>query len=350
MDSSGVRDRMKLRMKGEPGMSLSSKTISMKRSLADVRKIAPALAILLPITFFSACGKGDLPAYETNADREYMGSVYYAKSDCVSCHGAEWNGKGADAARVNGQGFKVTDFTAVDKASKTPADYFMAVTDPKGYFKGKKGVGDWDLEIFVSNHQYLTYTDKARWMIANFLYGLGTGNPDSSKMAEMKKNVSEIYGSNRRWEIGFPTVESRNKRPDLKDMIQKTGFQASTKEAPAKGAISESRMAVAMEKSEIASMYKDQCAGCHGNYAEGVKGTRYGLTGMIPILSGYPRVGDGPARQNPVDVITGPMGSMGLEAFKSAHTGTDLIAPNPGSLTDAEWQDLHSYTMRLAGN
>ena len=331
-------------------MSFSSNTKVVKRSLNLTSRMGQALVLLLPVTLFSYCGKSEKPVYETSADREYMGSVFYAKSDCVTCHGPEWNGQGADAKRMNASGLKVTDFTAADKASKTPLDYFKAITAPEDYFKAKPGVDEWDMKIFVSNHKYLTYTDKARWKIANFLYNLGQGNSDPAKMAEMRKEAAANYSTHRRWELWDETVEKRNHRPELDDLVKKAGYRFEKGVQPAGGQVSDERMAVYAEDGTGARLYKDNCAECHGNYAEGKKGIRYGLNGMIPILSGYPRVGDGPERQKPVEVTTGQMPAMGLDAFKSAHNGSDMMTPDLSSLTGEGWQDLHSYTMRLAGN
>jgi mono/diheme cytochrome c family protein len=324
------------------------------------RKVSAAVTATLLASatiLLASCGTSEPPVYKSTPEREYLGSISYAKSDCASCHGAEWDGEGPDAGRMKSMGLAPTNFTATASAGKTPKDYFMAVTDPDGYFLGNKpeGVSESDLKSFASGHQYLTYTDKARWNIANFLYNLAPEPEDTAArkqaLSDMENEVSAVYSENRRWEAGITPVSERVNRPALGDLIKKASFKvAKSESAPAE--VSEARKAVGFEKSEGATLYNGECASCHGNFAEG-KRIRYGLTGMTPIISGYPRV-DEIKRQEAVFVTTPDLNKSSAmnstEAFKSAHRASEsMLAPVFTGFTSGEWGTLYEYTRRLAG-
>jgi mono/diheme cytochrome c family protein len=340
-------------MDGDIGMRFSSIKSTVKGG--NTRAIvAKAIILTIPVAFMIRCAGDNKPVYETTQDREYLGSLYYAKSDCATCHGGEWDGQGPDAKRMNSLGFQTTAFTSADRATKTPADYFKAVTDPETYFETNKpaGVSAGDLAAFVASHKYLTYTDRARWAISNFLYSRGTGSPDSSKISAMKAELAGIYGVSRRWEIGFEPVENRVNRPNLQDLIKKASFrvQDSTVEP---GEVSKERALAANEGDPRAiKIYENRCSTCHGTYGEGKEvGKRFGLNGMIPVIGGFPRVGDGPVHQKPVGYVTrdlkrsGAMASVG--AFKSAHGSAGLTVPGLGAYSESDWSLLYSYVKSM---
>ncbi len=337
-------------------MKLSSKPNMERQAGVAVRGAIAASLVAVGFSALVSCGKSELPVYETSQEREYLGSVYYAKSDCAGCHGAEWNGEGPDAKRMKAVGMNPTNFTVAAPASKTPKDYFLAVTDPVGYFKANKpeGASEKAVMAMASGHKYLTYTDKARWNMANFLYNLAPAPEDTAArkqaLSEMEAEVAEVYDGNRRWQIGFPTVEERAVRPGLEDLIKKASVRIVEENTPAE--VSDARMAVRYEKSEGAELFANNCASCHGNYAEGKK-LRYGLNGMIPMISGFPRV-ETLTRQEAVFVTTPDLNRSAAlssqESFKGAHkTSSGMLAPVFTGFTSAEWGALHQYTRRLAG-
>lgn len=304
----------------------------------------------------ASCGKAsEPPVYETTPEREYLGSLYYSISDCASCHGPEWNGEGPDAKRMKSMGMAPTNFTTV-MAGKTPRDYFLAITDPVGYFKKNKpkGASDESIASLAGSHQYLTYTDKARWDISNFLYYLPEKGQDAAAVAAMKKDLAGIYKGIRRWEIGFPTLESRDKRPTLDELNKKASYIVNGEEQKMQHSVSEHRKEVAARKSRGGDLYSGNCASCHGQYAEGRKNAkRMGLIGMIPIYNGYPRVPE-LKRQDAVFVSTidlhdsGAMNSQ--DAFINAHKNfTTQAAPEFNSIAPADWTELYAYTRALAG-
>lgn len=334
-------------------MKLSSNMKKDRKVIAAVSASMLASATLL----LASCGISEPPVYKSTPEREYLGSISYAKSDCASCHGAEWNGEGPDAGRMKSMGLAPTNFTATASAGKTPKDYFLAITDPNNYFLGNKpeGVSEGDLKSFAGGHQYLTYTDKARWNIANFLYNLAPEPEDTAArkqaLSDMEKEVSAVYSVNRRWEVGITPVSERVNRPALGDLIKKASFKIAKSDTPP-AEVSEARQAVGFEKSEGSMLYSSKCANCHGNFAEGRR-LRYGLTGMTPIISGYPRVNE-IKRQEAVFVTTPDLNQSsamnGIEAFKSAHKASEtMLAPVFTGFTPAEWGTLYEYTRRLAG-
>ncbi len=306
-------------------------------------------AVVATVISLASCGEKTYPVYKETGDSRFMGSMFYANSGCISCHGAKWDGKGADAGLY--AGLQATDFTTVNKSDKTPEDYFLAVTDPKGYFASRKGkVEDSVLESFSASHKILTVTDKARWQMAHFLYSLAQGSPDASKIAASEKKLAEVYASARRWEIGITPVEDRKKSPELDAVISKAGY---TVAAPAQEVnVSENRVKVYLETGVASDLYKNNCASCHGNYGEGTQGSYVGLIGNMPMKTGFPRTGDAPSRQKPTGLtlkdLAGSSALSSVGAFSSAHEA-DATALGFASLTQEEWNQLFNYTKRLAG-
>ncbi len=337
-------------------MNLSSIVPKAGRQGKKAGVVALVTALTLPALLVN-CKSEEPPIYKSTPDRVYMGSMLYAKSDCSSCHGTQWKGDGPDAKTMSESGWKTTDFTGVVAAQKTPEDYFMAVTDPMGYFKKQRPQMDqFDLMIFASSHKYLTFTDRGRWAIANFLYSLGQEPEDmgarKEALSQMEERVSAVYAENRRWQVGFTPVSERTARPDLDSMLKKSSFQ--TVSPVKESEVSDTRQEIALEAGQGADLYRNNCTKCHGRFAEGrTAGPRYGLTGMIPLIKGYPRTEEEPVRQNASTLTSKALkGSAGLaskEAFKSAHNSVGLLAPRFGSFTEEEWSSLYEFTRRLAG-
>ncbi len=320
--------------------------------------LMPAILVLSGVA--GACGGNSKPpVYESTADRNYLGSIYYSKLDCVDCHGAAYDGKGESAADMEG-GLKPTDFKGKIASGKTPMDYFLAITDPEGYF-AKNASKDANAEAvsdFAPGHKYLTYTDEGRWAMANFLYEMGQKPDDMENrkkaLAAMDKKLKEVYDGHRRWEIGFTKVEDRVKAPTLDELIQKAGYSVTPEKKVEEIALTPERIAAGKEVSEGARLYQADCEKCHGAYGEGRK-IRYGLTGFIPMLGGFPRENE-LKRQNPEFIVTVDLKNSGAmasqAAFQNAHTSSEangMLAPLFTTLSSDEWTSLYNYARKVSG-
>jgi mono/diheme cytochrome c family protein len=314
-----------------------------------------AASILVVVLGSTSCAKTDLPPYESNADRIYAGSVYYAAAGCANCHGVDWDGKGPDAQQLASSGISTTDFT---KASpeKTPLDYFRAISDPTGYFAPNLETSSNKTEYgkFTASHIFHNMTDRARWAISNFLMSRAAFEGEAlsrhkQALTEKMDKVKEIYADRRRWEIGYVPIAERPASPKLEDMLAGTAQQpVSEISIPS---VSDARKKAAYATGTGADLYYTNCSSCHGNFAEGtVAGPRIGLRNI-----GEPIENDKGFHRRPMAFVSirdlkGSSALSGMASFRSHHElNGDHIAGTFSGLTDDEWQELFSYTKKLIG-
>ena len=304
------------------------------------------IAITAAALTLAFCSRKTPPVYEATTDRLHQGSLYYSQSDCVNCHGPAWDGKGPDAARLGKLGIVPTDFTKVDP-SKSPADYFKAITGPSLAFVSLAGKvqseeGKKEVERLKTAHAYLTYTDAGRWAIANFLFSL---NPEALDKDEAKreeslergaKETSEAYASSRNWAYGY-SLDS-NPVPDISAMIQKTALSDVLPAA----LVSEERRRIVSEGGDGAELYANNCASCHGSFGEGRSTNRFGLTNENR---------DNRLRAALVSTIDlGRSTSIGSpDALKKGHAHPGQMLPSFENFTREDWQDISNFISKLAG-
>ncbi len=232
------------------------------------------------------CKKTEKPIYMPTPQALNLGSLYYANSEgnCKSCHGVDYKGKGPDAKDLQ---VEILDFTSEIPPEKTPYDYFMAIS-----IGTSKTVKDG-----YNYHQFYSYTDAAKWAMANFLYSLAKDPSDIEKKkikqesyAKRMQEVKEFYKHNRKWYLGdnTPSIE-REKSPALNEMIQKTNFQLATDYSFE--SLTEQRVNQIYEARENYEygyyVYKYKCQNCHGIGGEGIQGVK--SLGLMESRSEYVR-------------------------------------------------------------
>lgn len=316
-------------------------------------KIWTYFASLAVAALFAAnCQRAEKPVFLGSPERLYQGSVHYVQADCASCHGGDWNGKGPDTKNMIKEGLTPTDFTAVISPDKTPVDYFMAITAPADYFKGKKNVPPAAFEKFVATHSFHNMTDRARWAMANFLFSRAPALKGQDKTtnernyAEKIRSVMKVYESKRRWETGYLPIQERSQSPSLDEMISKIRLDQEIT-IPL---IDDQRKAASVENSVGSAIYRTNCQSCHGKFAQGdVAGPRLGLLDSGPDLENDKGITRRSMAFISVSDLAYSAKLASPAAFQGAHVKGDFIAPSQESLTNEEWQLLYNYTKRLAG-
>ena len=128
----------------------------------------------------------DMKFYQSSPSKIYKGSIYYNQAACSNCHGVSFNGKGPQSS-----GLKIPSFTEKILPSKTPLDYFLAITTTNPKFP---------------EHKYLNYTDRGRWAMTHFLYSLSKPLKTTSEKEERQKAIhksenlaKKVYSQYRNW-------------------------------------------------------------------------------------------------------------------------------------------------------
>ncbi|MCB1320513.1 MAG: c-type cytochrome [Leptospiraceae bacterium] len=276
-----------------------------------------------------ACNQNP-PVYEQTGDTIFLGSVYYDEAGCVSCHATDFKGGGPDASALS---VAVPDLTGELAVDTTPVDYFKVIT------RGTDA---------LPSHSYQSYTDRGRWAMAYFLYSMGQKPTDEADMQKRREALArdfaeaeEGYKQNpRRWILGFQPPGQRTPSPALSTLVSGVNLA----EAPAAAQVDENRRARfdANRSHPSASYYANNCAGCHGKYAEGKPtGERFGL---VPQCEGR-------NRQCGVYLSTEDMARTDVSAatFERAHAAGSMILPGFSALTDDGVQSLMEYIRVLSG-
>lgn len=296
------------------------------------------------VAILISCG-GEPPVYESNAEVEFRGSLYYANSEagCTGCHGNNWDGDGARGSAVRARGLTPTDFTAELPADKTVVDFFKAIT---------MGTED------MPDHAYQFHTDRARWAMAHFLYSLSPEPSDregkQNRQAALRADMAEAkaaYSDSRRWDLGYTPVADRSRAPSVDDLIEQTGFNIVESRTVELSEERREKAIAAQSRPELErgrTLYQQNCLSCHGTFAQGgTEGRRLGLL-WKPL--------DPEAIENPQPRSNAYLGTNDLqdsaalnsvESFRNAHNEWQHILPSFTAFTESEWTEIYQYVREI---
>lgn len=305
-----------------------------------MKKLIPL--VLLSIAL-AQCAK-ERPIYEATAESLQNGSLYYAQNNCKNCHGPNWDGNGPESAILRAKGITVTNFTTMKDPEMTPVDYFKSIT------LGYDNLGAYGY------HTYPAITDSGRWDISNFLFSLAprlTGDKGMARNEAVMKEIQEakdVYSKNRKWEMfrNYSPVAGRAKAPTIESLIQQANYsvEADSSIAP----VSPERKKAAEEASFLpgAGIYAADCAGCHGNYAEG-RANRNGLINEPAAVNSkeIPRLDATYSYTNDL-AKSNAMASAG--ALANGHSAlTTQTVGNLSGYDSEQWADIYEYLRKVTG-
>ncbi len=309
------------------------------------------LSLLLGPSLF--CKRAAPPVYASSQQTIFEGSLYYNEAGCSNCHGTAFDGKGPEAASLKEErGLETPNLTKI-AAEKVALDYFKAIT------VGTKAMPD---------HTYRSYTDRGRWAMAHFLFSrapLPTKEEEIvQRKAALQKAEAETeaaYSKNSRlWQLGYLSPEKRSRPPQLNSLIKKLaadseavaeadGEAADEKREAANGRLPVARSEVVRSERQQqedlshrgASLYLQNCAACHGRWAEGeAKAVRIGLVNCERKER----------RQCNAWLSTTDLAlfSGSRLAFRQAHREKEsLLMPSFAALGRQEWQYIYDYVRNV---
>ena len=276
----------------------------------------------------------DIPVYEATPERIYDGSLYYASAGCIRCHGTNWK-KGAK------------DFSQKLSPKKTPVDYFETIT--RGNEKTRKN---------NVAHDFQSYTDRARWAMANFLFSLAPRQKKSKNIAihqaALEKRIAEVQAAykaanaknHRRWELyekGTVSITKREAAPALDTLLQDVKLDSGIVVVKV---TDEQALNVLKSEGRGATLYSNNCASCHGNNAEGATASkRFGNVDCVynPKTAEKRKAGVN-AKQCAVYVSARDLKGASVDDFKNAHQNTTgVLLPAFLTLSDEDLQEIFTH-------
>lgn len=231
------------------------------------------LGIAFACTFCANPDDSLLPVYRDTPQRLYEGSVYYIEAGCLECHGVNWDGNCPEGMfLLKEKGISVSNFRIERPAEKTPLSYFKIIT-----------VGSDRMRKLGIQHDYQSYTDRARWAMANFLFSLAPESEGAARekavgfLSAARREVEAAYrnprgGTLRRWDLGYLPLSRRTKIPPFNRLLQSSGHEEPAEESPvdASGMRAKGKGSPPEESAASAAtgrgflLYGDLCGDCHG--------------------------------------------------------------------------------------